>query len=199
MDSEPKIIEVTHHDNFISEFQTNLNGSYIIEYYEWISSNNLVVNRVGNITDQQEFLHELPPEYYGDSLTNSVYRAWTYVTKKALVEYCNKYNILSERNLQQIKCKLQKTLPGQGFHEWHYENTPSEPYRQLTTQLYLNDDYEAGETEFLYQHCRITPKAGKFIISPCAWPWTHRGNPPIDGTKYIATAWIEEFPHYTKK
>ena len=60
--------------------------------------------------------------------------------------------------------------------------------------IYLNDDFENGETEFLYQQTRITPKEGKFIIFPCSWPWTHRGNPPIGGSKYIITSWIEEFP-----
>jgi hypothetical protein len=91
-------------------------------------------------------------------------------------------------------CKIQKTRPGEGYHSWHYESTPNTPYRKLATMLYLNDDFEGGETEFLYQHYRVKPKAGKFVIFPCDWAWAHRGNPPLDKDKYIVTAWVEEFP-----
>ena len=56
-------------------------------------------------------------------------------------------------------------------------------------QLYLNDDFEGGETEFLYQNRRELPVAGDVIIFPAGYTHTHRGNPPIGGTKYIATSW----------
>jgi hypothetical protein len=55
----------------------------------------------------------------------------------------------------------------------------------------LNDNFEAGETEFLYQQYRYKPKMGDVIIFPAAFTHTHRGNPPIGGTKYIITGWLE--------
>ena len=56
-------------------------------------------------------------------------------------------------------------------------------------QLYLNDDFEGGETEFLYQNRREEAKQGDVLIFPCYFTHTHRGNPPIGGTKYTATSW----------
>ena len=56
-------------------------------------------------------------------------------------------------------------------------------------QIYLNEEFEGGETEFLYFNQRIKPKLGRLIIFPCAFTHTHRGNPPIGGTKYIASTW----------
>ena len=56
--------------------------------------------------------------------------------------------------------------------------------------LYLNDIDEGGETEFLYQHKRVPPKAGTIVIWPTGFSHTHRGNPPLSNTKYIVTGWL---------
>ena len=56
--------------------------------------------------------------------------------------------------------------------------------------LYLNDDFEAGETEFLFQRRKIVPRAGRLLIAPTAFTHTHRGNRPERGDKMIATSWV---------
>jgi len=56
--------------------------------------------------------------------------------------------------------------------------------------LYLNDDFKAGETEFLHQKKRINPKVGRVIVSPAHFPYVHRGNPPLNNNKYIITGWL---------
>ena len=33
------------------------------------------------------------------------------------------------------------------------------------------------------------PVAGDVLIFPCGYTHTHRGNPPIGGTKYLVTSW----------
>jgi|9_EtaG_2_1085328.scaffolds.fasta_scaffold08571_5 hypothetical protein len=88
--------------------------------------------------------------------------------------------------------KIQKTLPGQGYHVWHVERLYRAPVcnRALVYTLYLNDDFEAGETEFLQQKMRIKPKKGRILIWPASYPYVHRGNPPINGEKYILTSWL---------
>jgi hypothetical protein len=88
--------------------------------------------------------------------------------------------------------KMQKTLPGQGYHIWHCEHSNAEMMnRVLTWTAYMNDDFDAGETEFLYQQYRYKPQQGDIVIFPAAFTHTHRGNPPYNGTKYIITGWVE--------
>lgn len=111
--------------------------------------------------------------------------------------YYDKYSSLAEyRTLNEIRCfKIQGTSPGEGYHTWHYEYGPSTELfdRWGVYTLYLNDIEEGGETEFLYVHKRVKPKKGRLCIFPSGYTHTHRGNPPLKETKYIATGWL----HYT--
>ena len=52
------------------------------------------------------------------------------------------------------------------------------------------DDFDEGETEFMYQQRKVTPKVGSLLIAPAGFTHTHRGNQPKRGNKYIATSWI---------
>ena len=52
-----------------------------------------------------------------------------------------------------------------------------------------DDVPEGGETSFLNQRRRVNPKAGSVCLFPAAFPWVHRGEPPLSGVKYIATGW----------
>lgn len=86
--------------------------------------------------------------------------------------------------------KIQKTYPSGGYHVWHCEHNGTKSNRLLSWILFLNDVEEGGETEFLYQSFRVKPKAGTLILFPSFFTHTHRGNPPLEGVKYLATGWI---------
>ena len=43
------------------------------------------------------------------------------------------------------------------------------------------------------QRKRFKPEQGKLLLWPAAFTHTHRGNPPLNEVKYIATGWIEYF------
>lgn len=109
---------------------------------------------------------------------------------KAINPYLDKYSILKQVPLCSLDIKLQRTPPGGGFHTWHYETSSMASCRVLTWSVFLNDDYEAGETEFLYKQLRVTPKTGRAAVFPCDFLSTHRGNPPMGGVKYLATGWL---------
>ena len=111
---------------------------------------------------------------------------------RLLPEYYSKYSILETcKILKNFNNKIQKTKPGGGYHAWHFEaDNMLMSHRVLAWIVYLNDDFEGGETEFLYQGVRVKPKKGTAVIWPAAFTHAHRGNPPLDNTKYIATGWF---------
>lgn len=82
-----------------------------------------------------------------------------------------------------------------GYPAWHCELYPTRQdddpmYRLLLWTIYLNDGFEGGETEFLFQQRSITPKTGSLLIAPTAFTHTHRGNRPRGADKFIATSWL---------
>lgn len=91
---------------------------------------------------------------------------------------------------------LQHYRGGQGgYPYWHCELYPRDKqadtlHRHLLWTVYLNDDFEEGETEFLHQQRSIAPRTGSLLIAPAAFTHTHRGNRPQGGDKYIATSWV---------
>lgn len=118
-------------------------------------------------------------------IENSLHRCYT--------QYQEKYNNLFRIDLLPLYHKVQKTLPAQGYHVWHYENSDwNVSTRVLVYTLYLNDVEEGGETEFLYQSHRISPRKGDISIFPAGFTHQHRGNPPLKEEKYIMTGWFEK-------
>ena len=71
--------------------------------------------------------------------------------------------------------------------------------RRSTLLVYLNDEFTGGETEFVNVGIKIKPERGKGILF-----WNtyddetviddskHRGNPVINGEKWIATKWSHQ-------
>jgi hypothetical protein len=109
-------------------------------------------------------------------------------------DYTAQFSTLKDGRINGTAMKMQRTDPGGGYHVWHGEQGNGEhAHRVLVYMLYLNGlgGGEGGETEFLYQSKRISAKKGRLIIFPPNYPWTHRGNPPLSGEKYIMTGWVE--------
>lgn len=108
-------------------------------------------------------------------------------------EYADTYAALHEAEPHSVySMRLQKTLVGGGYHHWHFENSSRlNSNRVAVFMFYLNDVEEGGETEFLYLHKRVKPKAGTLLIWPSSYTHTHRGNPPLSNDKYILTGWFE--------
>lgn len=94
------------------------------------------------------------------------------------------------------RINLQRYRAGEGgYPYWHCELYPKDSqaetlHRHLLWTLYLNDDFQAGQTEFFHQRRSIAPRTGSLLIAPAAFTHTHRGNRPQGGDKYIATSWV---------
>ncbi len=106
--------------------------------------------------------------------------------------YCNEYDILKDLPVKATALKLQKTVPGGGYHVWHCEQgTEDGANRVAVYSLYLNTIEEAGETEFLYQKLRLPAKENTMVIWPAGYTHPHRGNAVYgDKAKYILTGWF---------
>jgi hypothetical protein len=110
---------------------------------------------------------------------------------ECLDEYTRIFGHLRNVPFYSLAQKVQKTPAGGGYHVWHDENSGLEHSKRcLVWMLYLNDDYEGGETEFLYYKRRINPERGKLLIWPAGMTHAHRGGLVLQGTKYVVTGWF---------
>ena len=94
---------------------------------------------------------------------------------------------------------LLRYSPGQEYRP-HFDFVKGADNRRLMTALiYLNEDYEGGETEFVRTGLRVKGKTGDVILfrnegadsgpNPLS---EHAGLPITKGVKYLATRWIRE-------
>ena len=94
---------------------------------------------------------------------------------------------------------LLRYSPGQEYRP-HFDFVKGAENRRLMTALiYLNEDYDGGETEFVRTGLKVKGKAGDVILfhnqgadggpNPLS---EHAGLPVTRGSKYLATRWIRE-------
>ena len=175
-------------DNFFSE---ELMQNYI-DHFNYCEKNNLVIERnIEDIKDNAVFtmhsqLLERAVQYNNQEFISIIYnKIWPlYLKAFPLFHNTEKHSI--------YEVKIQKTKPSGGYHIWHCENSRKSGCRRLFVfSLYLNDVKEGGETEFLYQKCRVKPQKNRLVMWPSHVTHTHRGNPPLSGDKYILTGWME--------
>ena len=172
-------------DNYFSD---EICDKYI-SYFDKVTS--IDRNHINKIQDKHCSLlatlydKDLNINYIGDDFQRVF---WT----ECYPKYLEKYPIIQEFNKHRIlDIKLQKTEKGQGYHKWHCETmSGSSRNRFLVFSLYLNT-VKGGETEFLNQGLRLKAVKDRFIMFPAAYTHVHRGNPPLDKTKYIITGWVE--------
>ena len=86
---------------------------------------------------------------------------------------------------------VQRTEVGEYYH-WHVDaDSKALASRQLVAIWYLNDvPPPGGETEFLHQGVKVSPREGRLILFPPFWTHQHRGVTVREGVKYIATTWV---------
>jgi hypothetical protein len=73
----------------------------------------------------------------------------------------------------------------------HYD-AHSTNKRSISVLIYLNDDYEGGELEFVHFNLKIKPKAGTVILFPPNYPYRHIAHSVTSGTKYAVVTWYQE-------
>jgi predicted 2-oxoglutarate/Fe(II)-dependent dioxygenase YbiX len=77
------------------------------------------------------------------------------------------------------------------YYDAHYDGSTSIG-RAISALVYLNDDYEGGEIEFVNFKVKIKPKAGMMILFPSNYAYRHIAHPVTSGTKYALVTWIRD-------
>lgn len=71
--------------------------------------------------------------------------------------------------------------------------------RFLCLMVYLNDDFQGGETVFPTFGSKVIPKKGMAFIFPPTWTYLHRGDPPLGPSKLGAKYFLMTHCNYVDK
>jgi hypothetical protein len=61
--------------------------------------------------------------------------------------------------------------------------------RDYSVLLYLNEEYEGGELEFVNQKYRFKPKTGMLVGFPSGHEYLHAALPTTSGIRYVIVSW----------
>jgi hypothetical protein len=191
-----KTVNITNfigvYDNYITKEECNK----AIKLYEDQNKFNNTVNRIG--FERASILQKQDQQYFAASNNIDV---WWKELKPMMVNFDLAFNHYIKNTgaddaygvpFHFTTMKIQKTLPTEGYHVWHIEHGKGfdNEARAFVFSIYLNDVEEGGETEFLHFSKRTKPKTGRIVIWPAAFPYVHRGNPPLSSEKYLLTSWM---------
>ena len=112
---------------------------------KWIDESTQICPRSNiGVKDSQVDIAAFNPQ-----MSNHIMQA----VRLCLLEYIDWYPFLKNYNYHSTTCVLQKTIPTEGYHNFHIEKgpEPDQIYRTVVYTVYLNDVEEGGETEFLFQ------------------------------------------------
>lgn len=91
--------------------------------------------------------------------------------------------------------------PGQQYHA-HTDWLPPPNRRIMTALVYLNEEYQGGETAFVKTGLKVRGRKGDALVFVSNLPngdldpfSEHSGLPVTSGTKYLASRWIREARH----
>ena len=194
-----KTVNITNfigvYDNYITEEECNK----AIKLYEDQNKFNNTINRIDGEQspilfkqDKQFFAKSNNIDLWWEELKPMIFNfdiAWKHYLKNTGA--ADAYGITLD-SFKFTNLKIQKTLKTEGYHVWHIEHGEgfNNEARAFVFSIYLNDVEDGGETEFLHFSQRVKPKKGRIVIWPAAFPYVHRGNPPLSGEKYILTSWM---------
>jgi Rps23 Pro-64 3,4-dihydroxylase Tpa1-like proline 4-hydroxylase len=171
---------------------------YVIKEFEriketgagWNRQNTEGVSRLHKADHALNILNHAAPNFGEDRMEDVFFGG----LQKCFESYSETFSQLKNVEVRGTYMKVQKTCPAEGYHVWHSERAHGrDKERVLVYNLYLNDikDEDGGETEFLYQKLRVSPKKNTVVIWPADFTHVHRGNPPLGKEdKYIATGWF---------
>lgn len=123
----------------------------------------------------------------GNSIAQNVHNQTYLLLAAATSQYAEKHHIdeLYHEGYNMLRYK------GGQQYKAHADGTTADG-RAVSAIIYLNNDYEGGEVEFVNFGVKIKPEPGMLLLFPSNYPYTHIAHPVISGTKYAIVTWMKD-------
>lgn len=178
---------IYQYDNFVSKSECEMIGhlvetssSYLSVIDDMISAKTHVKHNVG--IDVTDWAHDDDKLRKADDI---IHKHFSRCHQKYITENKAYHFFLRESHVENLTCKyVYRKYDKNDYYDWHVDKTSDGEF-VFSYLLYLNDDFEGGDTLFLDDRLRVRPKAGSMLCFPCTPQMTHKGSPVKKGTKRI--------------
>lgn len=122
-------------------------------------------------------------------VAQNIHNQMNILLQASLVPYNNKHDI---PDLYHEAYNMLKYSGGQEYKA-HADGFTADG-RCVSAIIYLNDDYEGGEVEFVNFGLKIKPEPGMLLLFPSNYAYRHIAHPVTSGTKYAIVTWLHDRP-----
>jgi predicted 2-oxoglutarate/Fe(II)-dependent dioxygenase YbiX len=125
--------------------------------------------------------------HLNDKVAQSVHNQLYVLLLATTLPYAQKHDI------DELHHEYYNMLRYQGGQEYkaHADGTTSTG-RSVSAIVYLNNEYEGGEVEFVNFGIKIKPEPGMLLLFPSNYAYRHIAHPVTSGTKYALVTWIKD-------
>lgn len=123
----------------------------------------------------------------GNLLAQNIHNQMYLLLLASTIPYAKKHGIeeMHHENYNMLRYR------GGQYYKAHSDGSTSTG-RSISAIVYLNDDYDGGEVEFVNFGIKIKPKSGMLLIFPSNYAYRHIAHPVTSGTKYAIVTWIRD-------
>ncbi len=123
----------------------------------------------------------------GNPVAQNVHNQMYLLLVAATLQYAEKHHI---DELYHEGYNMLRYTGGQEYKA-HADGTTVDG-RSVSAIVYLNNEYEGGEVEFVNFGVKIKPEPGMLLLFPSNYPYTHIAHPVTSGTKYAIVTWMKD-------
>lgn len=125
--------------------------------------------------------------YNGNAVAQDIHNQMYFLLLATTIPYAKKHDIPT---LYHEPYNMLKYSGGQKYDA--HADGGTETGRAVSAIIYLNDDFEGGEVEFVNFGIKIKPQPGLLLLFPSTYPYAHIAHPVTSGTKYALVTWIRD-------
>lgn len=186
-------------DNFITLYEQILDRKFcqhLIKIFE--NNSSFYEQKENTIIDSQWKMKFTQINFANHDLLKKENKTLRGIFLEAIAQYKKNHNIKSLQwpekfKLEPIRMKRYRSNSDDRFDDHVDVNDHESARRFLVMFIYLNDNFEGGETEFSQHGVRVIPQQGSMILFPPLWTHPHKSSPVTgNNPKYI----IGTYMHY---
>jgi predicted 2-oxoglutarate/Fe(II)-dependent dioxygenase YbiX len=165
-----------------SEIQKTDSGAY------WQQAETMGSGAFQNIRTNKLMLVSHLAHVSNNPALQNVHNQFYMLLLAATATYAKKYQI--NEGFWHEEYNLLKYDSGEEY-KGHYDGGTGTG-RSISALVYLNDNYEGGDLEFVHFGIKIKPQKGMLVLFPSNFAYTHIAHPVTSGAKYALVTWIRD-------